>query len=338
MRRQIQKTLLILLGIAFAAIPVRSQTKPQKPSFEVVSVKPSPPRQFNLMMSRLQGDRRTLASASLKGLLGMAYRDSASGDALEIFGGPDWMESALFDVEVKADCSGGIISREQEALMFQSLLEDRFQLKAHVEMRDNAVYNLVVGRQGPKLKASADQTPPPVPAPVAQLCRAPAGTSKPVSTLPPPPPAGTDFAKFISEQLPRGQILSSMEQSSMTMTLQGRAAPVSRLVFILKQMTGRQVIDKTGLTGFFDIELKFSTDGLALPAMSAGGTQGFPGGLSSSLPSAPLAGPAVNGTPVAADPVPTLFSAIQNLGLRLEQARGPAQVIVIDSVQKPSEN
>jgi len=42
--------------------------------------------------------------------------------------------------------------------------------------------------------------------------------------------------------------------------------------------------------------------------------------------------------PAAADPAPTLFSAIQDLGLKLEQARGPVQVVVIDSVRKPSEN
>jgi len=52
-------------------------------------------------------------------------------------------------------------------------------------------------------------------------------------------------------------------------------------------------------------------------------------------PGAPAAGPAVDGPIVAPDPAPTLFTAIQDLGLKLEQARGPVQVVVIDSVQKP---
>jgi uncharacterized protein (TIGR03435 family) len=40
----------------------------------------------------------------------------------------------------------------------------------------------------------------------------------------------------------------------------------------------------------------------------------------------------------AADPVPSLFTAIQELGLRLESTKGPVEVLVVDSVQKPTEN
>jgi uncharacterized protein (TIGR03435 family) len=334
MRRQIKRTLLIILGIGSAVIPIHSQTKPQKPSFEVASVKPSPPREFNLVISRQRRDGLSLTGASLKGLMGMAYRDSATGDAMEIFGGPAWMESALYDVQAKADCSGGIISRDQMALMVQSLLEDRFQLKAHVETRELPVYNLVVGKDGPKLKPSADQTPAPIPVPIIQTC-GPAPETPPPPSLPPLPPPGTDMAKFMSElssQLPRGQIITLASPTEMT--LQGRAAPISRLLFILKLLTGRQVIDKTGLTGLFDIMLKFSPDGLALP----GRPPGLPVGPVSGPPSGPLAGPTVNVAPMAEDPAATLFSAIQDLGLKLEQARGPVQVVVIDSVQRPSEN
>jgi uncharacterized protein (TIGR03435 family) len=334
MRRQIERTLLILLGIG-VAVPVRSQTKPQKPSFEVVSVKPSPP---NLNMMRgggPRGDRLTLSSVPLRMLMNMAYRDSSQAFGLDgIVGGPDWMDSALFDVEAKADCSGGIISNDQQALMVQSMLEDRFQLKAHVETRDMPVYNLVVAKDGLKLKASADQTPP---APIAlfgQLC----GTVPAAPTaLPSLPAPGADMTQFMS-QLPRGSLITLMRPAGV-MTLQGTAISVSTLVDRLTLHIGRQVIDKTGLTGLFDIAMKFTTDGLApLPGTPAGTAPGLRGGPSSSLPSGPLGGPAVNGAPVAAEPVPTLFSAIQDLGLRLEQARGPVQVVVIDSVQKPSEN
>jgi len=331
MRRQIERTLLILLGIGVAVNPIRSQTQPQKPSFEVVSIKPSPPRDFIYQIARPQGERLTLTGASLKGLMGLAYRDSATGEALEIFGGPDWMESALYDIQAKADCSGGIISRDQVSLMLQSMLADRFQLKAHVETRDLPVYNLVVGKDGPKLKASADQTPPPIPVPTSQTCGPASETPTTPPALPPLPPPGTDMSRFMSDlssQLPRGQMIIT-PASAAAMTLQGNATPISRLVFTLKLMVARQVIDKTGLTGLFDIKFKFSTDGLVFLGRPAGVSLGQASG-----PGGPLAGPA----PVADDPAPTLFSAIQDLGLRLEQARGPIQVVVIDSVQKPSEN
>jgi len=317
MRRQIEKTLLIFLGIGVAVIPIHSQTKPQKPSFEIVSVKPSPPG-TNWLVMPPQGDRMTMSGVSLRILMAMAYRDSATGFEFEVFGGPDWMDSARYDVQAKADCSGGIISRDQQALMVQSILEERFQLKAHLETRDMPVYNLVVAKDGPKLMASADQTPPPPIFPVGQLCNPTADAPK-LPALPPIPPAGADASKFLS-QLPRG--MTWLRQQEGAMTLQGGSVAVSRLVDILKRLTGRQVIDKTGLTSLFDITLKFSTDGIFT---------GIP------LLGQPPPGLSVD-APAAADPAPTLFTAIQDLGLKLEQVRGPVQVVVIDSVRKPSEN
>jgi uncharacterized protein (TIGR03435 family) len=266
-------------------------------------------------------------------LMGMAYRDSTSQEPLEIFGGPDWMESAFYDVQAKADCSQAIASRDLVSLMVQSLLEDRFNLKARVETRDMPVYNLLVGRDGPKLAKSTDQTPLAPLVPASQLCGpVPEAPSTPAS-LPQLPAPGSDMSQFIS-QLPRGSIFGTFQTGAMT--LQGRAAPLNRLANTLKLLTGRQVIDKTELAGLFDITLKFSLDGLALPGLPPGAAPGLAGGPPSSPLSGPLGGAAV-GT-VATDPAATLFSAIQDLGLRLEQARGPVQVVVIDSVQKPSEN
>ena len=316
MRCRIERRLLILLGIGATVIPIHSQTKPQKPSFEVVSVKPTSNVGFNLAAP--QGDRLIMSGQSLRMLLAMAYRDSATGYELEVFGGPDWMDSARYDVEAKADCSGGIISRDQQSLMMQSLLEERFQLKAHVETRDMPAYNLVAGKGGHRLKASADQTPPPPPVVFGQLCGTnPEGFKLP--SLPPLPAPGADPSRFIS-QLPRGATYIMPQDGGVR--LQGGSVPIGRFVDLLKRLTGRQVVDKTGITDLFDITLKFSAEGIALIRS----------------PGAPAAGPAVDGALVATDPVPTLFTAIQDLGLKLEPARGPVQVVVIDSVRKPSEN
>jgi uncharacterized protein (TIGR03435 family) len=314
MRRQIERTLLVLLGIGVTVIPIHSQTNPQKPSFETVSVKPSPP-DSNRTLALPQGDRLTMTGVPLRMMMAMAYRDSATGFEFEVFGGPDWMDSARYDVQAKADCSAGMISRDQQALMIQSMLEDRFQLKAHVETRDMPIYNLVVGKDGPKLKASEDQTPPPPPYQLSQLCEA---FKAPV--LPLLPPAGTDPSKTLSQQ-PRGMTLLRTLPDRAT-SLQGGSVAVSQLVGIFTRFTGRHVIDKTGITSLSDITLKFSTDGLAT-GMSFLGQP--PPALSVDAPA-------------AADPAPTLFTAIQDLGLKLEPARGPVQVVVIDSVREPSEN
>jgi uncharacterized protein (TIGR03435 family) len=70
------------------------------------------------------------------------------------------------------------------------------------------------------------------------------------------------------------------------------------------------------LKGFYDIELKFAVDGLESPA------------------------PAESGTPPPGDPAgPSIFTAIQEqLGFKLDSTKGPVEVLVIDSVQRPAEN
>ena len=74
----------------------------------------------------------------------------------------------------------------------------------------------------------------------------------------------------------------------------------------------RVVIDKTGLTGYYDIALTYTPTGDQLP----------------------------QGAPPPIDPDgPTFFTAIQEqLGLKLDNQRGPVEVVVIDSIQQPTEN
>jgi uncharacterized protein (TIGR03435 family) len=79
----------------------------------------------------------------------------------------------------------------------------------------------------------------------------------------------------------------------------------------LSKVAGRDVIDKTGITGRYDIKLRFTPDD----------------------------GPVMlNGQP-ASDPPPPLFTAlVEQLGLKLESAKGPVRVLVIDHIEMPSEN
>jgi len=312
---------------------ISGQTTTPKPSFEVVSIKPSPPN-LNMRGGGPRGDRLTLSGASLKMLMNLAYRSGgdAQGNPLDIIGSPDWMESALYDVQAKADCSGGPLSREQMALMVQSMLEDRFKLKVHMETRDLPVYNLVVGKDGSKIKRSEDQTPPLLATAGAQPC-GPTPEALRAPALPPPPAPGRG-GTFDMSQMPRGAVLMMMSPSSLT--VQATAAPVSSLVNLLRQAVGRPVIDKTGLSGLHDISLQFNPEGTTFVR----GGLAPPPGPSVAPPPGNQPGGAFTGTAPTptADLVPSLFSAIQDLGLRLESARGPVEVVVIDSVSKPSEN
>jgi uncharacterized protein (TIGR03435 family) len=262
-----------------------------------------------------------MSAATLRMLLQNAYqRPSTTGPVgpIQIFGGPSWMDSDRYDIQATADCSGGVLSREQVQLMVQSMLEDRFQLKAHLETRELPIYNLVVGKDGPKLKASADQTLTSIGAATLPL------PCNPASVVPPPPPPppiprGPDGRGGLSDPnfaMPRGAMGLSFSPAGFA--IRGAAVPITNLVNALQQQLGRSVIDKTSLKGLFDFNLQFSPEGLTTPG----------GGV---LPPPPPGA-------TATDPLPSIFTAIQEVGLRLESTKGPVEVLVVDSAQKPTEN
>jgi uncharacterized protein (TIGR03435 family) len=335
---------VLLLAAAFGAavLPLLSQTSSnKKPAFEVISIRPSAPLGTGPIRvgGGARGDRYTMNNATLRMLLQQAYSKGANagpGGQIQLIGGPSWMESDRYDIQATADCSGGVLSREQLQLMIQSMLEDRFQLKAHMETRELPIYNLVVAKDGPKIRASEDQTPPPLAAGPAQPCaHAPATPAPPFQPPPPPPGPGGERGALLNPNVamvPRGGTVIMFTREGLV--IRGSAVPISSLAGSLQQQIGRPVIDKTGLKGLFDFILPFSPEGLNTP--------GLPGGLT---PFGPVggAGPAVAGgagpAPAAAgDPVPSIFTSIQDLGLRLESAKGPVEVLVVDSAQKPREN
>jgi uncharacterized protein (TIGR03435 family) len=102
--------------------------------------------------------------------------------------------------------------------------------------------------------------------------------------------------------------------------------PVTVLVQLLSMQLGRTVVDKTGLTGTYDFSWQFTPDMSQFRGQA--GTQSGPGGAAN------------GGTPTASDPEGTsLFTALQEqLGLKLEAGKGPVEIIVIDHIEKPSEN
>jgi uncharacterized protein (TIGR03435 family) len=314
--RTIGKAAFIIAALMFAGISLFSQTSQSpKPSFEVISIKPSAPNPGGARGGGARGNRYTMSAATLRTLLQSAYQRISPGtpaSQLQIVGGPNWIDSDRYDIQATVDCGGGVLSRDQVQLMVQSMLEDRFQLKAHMETRELPVYDLVVGKDGSKIKASADQTPQALSAggPPQPCGPAPA----PPSGQPPTPPLNPSSPNFV---MPRGGMMVMSNPTGIT--TQGTAVPLATLINTLQQTVGRPVIDKTDLKGLFDYKLQFSHEGLAAGPSSA-----------SAAVSA--------GTTTAPDPIPSIFTAIQDLGLRLESSKGPLQVLVIDSVQKPKEN
>ena len=100
------------------------------------------------------------------------------------------------------------------------------------------------------------------------------------------------------------------------MGIEGIGVPMSSLVSRLSGLLGRPVVDNTAFTAIFDIHLKFARDS----SLAIGGRPDQPG-----------ESPDPNG-------LPNIFTAIRSLGLNITPGKGPVDVFVIDSVQKPTEN
>lgn len=136
----------ITIGLASAQTPATA-----RPEFAVTSVKPN---HTGCCTSGGVGNGQGGGkNVTLKELIGFTYRIQQ----FQISGGPRWIGSDRFDVEGKAEDPKA--DYDQLRLMLRSLFEDRFKLKVHRETKLSAVYALVVGNGGSKLKLSRDQSP-----------------------------------------------------------------------------------------------------------------------------------------------------------------------------------
>lgn len=208
----------------------------------------------------------------------------------QISGGPRWIGSDRFDIEGKTD--GPNLDFEQVRLMLQSLFEDRFKLKVHRETKEGPVYALVLAKGGAKIKLSRDQSPDDVDGPA-------------------PPGAGPNHGAI---RIGAGNLV-------------GNAVTLSWFATMLSQRLDRLIVDKTNLTGRYDIRLQWTPNAGEYP-YDLGGSR---------LPTSIID---MNGTTVTLDPNgPSIFSAMQEqLGLKLESSKAPVELLVIDHVERPSEN
>jgi uncharacterized protein (TIGR03435 family) len=181
--------------------------------------------------------------------------------------------------------------------MLQDLLEDRFKLRAHRETREMPIYALALARSDGKLGEGLRVS--------TVDCAAMRGRGRGGRMGPPggrgdgPPPPGE--RPQCGMRVAPNQVMAG-------------GVSLTQLTQMLSQFTQRIVIDRTGLTGNFDIDLTFTPDRLP---------QGPP------PPGAP---------PINIDPNgPSLFTALQEqLGLKLDSERAPVEVLVIEHVERPT--
>ena len=275
-----QRPLPIALVFALACLTLLGAQTPAAPAFEVVSVKAGDPAGRVMQMGVLTpGGIWTVHNATLGSLLtfsvGLNNPELLLSD--RIVGLQDWMRNEKWDIEARAPAGVGT---GQLVPMVQRLMADRYGLRTHIEQRPKDVYILKLarhdGRTGPQLRPSAAECA------AARTAR----TNPPASCrhARPEPRTGNDVSQAFD------------------------MLPMSSIATLLQQFAARPVIDRTGLTGYYDVTLQFDSKSTRL----------LPGELATG---------------------DSLFTAVQEqLGLKLESAREPVDVLVIDAATRPEPN
>ena len=286
MKNQFMQMLSIvaLAGSIVASAQTRSMDRDH---FEVVSIHPVDLQklpgglQFGPCTGGLEptAGRLTSTGATVYRLVGLAYGMScgAARDLELISGGPDWMRKEAFSIQATLPQGTPLYTFQQLQngkapeiqAMLRNLLADRFHLVVHRAPRDTPILNVYFVKEG-KVKLSADQTTP---------------SQNPDNPIASPLQLMNDPAAGI-------------------VRIRGNAIPIGTVILEGSVREGRLVVDKTGLTGLYDVE----------PSTIDVGTAVFQSGFSA-------------------------WPMVMNyLGFKLESTHGPVESIVIDRLERPTEN
>jgi uncharacterized protein (TIGR03435 family) len=127
-----------------------------QPGYEVATIKSSNPDDQRRGFT-LQGRHLVVRNFTVEALITLAYNLHTT----QVIGAPDWIKTDHFDMDVLPDHEG-LPSLEQARGIVRKLLADRFALKFHEDTKELSVYELSVGKTGPKFaKSASDPSSPP---------------------------------------------------------------------------------------------------------------------------------------------------------------------------------
>jgi uncharacterized protein (TIGR03435 family) len=280
------KSLIIAALLVLPAIINASQNPPL--AFEVISVKPvkpvptggqrGPNADKGAGLFDVENHRFTAHAVTLYSLAKWSYGITAGSCLFKecdfLTGGPDWVRSDQFDIQALMPNDSPIYTFRQTMegrapalqAMLQAMLEDRFKLVVRRQMKEMPAYVLTIARGGHKLTPSKADV---------------------ISTV---------------------NITRDTHGDSFDLALHAQKSSIFNLVRVLETLNfmDRPILDRTGLSGEFNFEMKFAPP---------------------------------NNNAFANTTSPSLFTAVQEqLGLRLESTKAPVEIFVIDHAEKPSEN
>ena len=233
--------------------------------FEVVSIRQNKTDSY-VSFDHTPRDGYGVEHFSLKAVISSAY--GIRWDLIS--GGPAWITTDFYDIQAKV--AGEDVAeyrklpKARRNAMLQAMLADRFKLSAHIVTKELPGYELLVAKNGPKMKESKLNHE-------------------------------TYWANM-------GDIFT-------------QAMKMPTLAKLLSQQLQQTVADKTGLAGMYEFKLDWASDRSLRANSTAAGEV-----TQASEPSGP-----------------SLFTALEEqLGLKLNLTKGPVDTLVIDHVERPTEN
>lgn len=299
---------LLTATTASAQAPAPSPDATSATSFEVASIRPSPPADPSNPLSAIPmasprpGGRFTVTNMPLWAIIGTAWE---LPDFRIVSANKELMNTKY---HITAKASGGATLGLKATLpLLKTLIFERFQMKFHFEPREMSHYDLVLarsdGRLGPELKPSKSDCSN------EDELNAQRGDAL----------AKGDLAGVVPKP---GEYLSctiapNLAGGPSNLSLHGDGQELKTLADFLSQFTGKYVRDKTGLTGRYDFDMKLDLQAL----------MGLVQKLGVNVPAGAL--PPSDGSSV-------MTALNEQLGLKLESTRGPVDVLVIDSIEAPT--
>jgi uncharacterized protein (TIGR03435 family) len=283
------------------------QTRAQSPApasapasaFEVVSIKPNHEASNKVMVRVTPGGRFEAQNITVRFLLQDAFGVKDS----QLVGAPGWVDSEHYNIEAKGeDSAGGDEPKGGQSRLDRDKQQAQFRLMLQAMLADR--FKLVLHHETKELSEYA-------------LVAAKSGPKLKETTAPAfdPATAGPLPQPGSNAPMPKGSIRMA-GRGDLTVT----GVDLERFADVLSRQLGQIVVDKTGLKGEYDFTLKWTPE--------EGQGQMFRG----------AGDPAKDGVPPP-EAGPSIFTALQEqLGLKLESQKGPVDVLVIDHLEKPSEN
>jgi uncharacterized protein (TIGR03435 family) len=313
-------TQILAASVALAQTPATQTTSAT--SFEVASIKPAGqinPARIAAGAMRIgmtiDAARVDIGFFSIADLIRTAYRVKTYQVS-----GPPWLTGDRFNIQAKIPDG---VSKDLVPEMLQSLLAERFKLVIHRESKEMAVYALVAGKNRAKLKDAEPESETPAAAPKDAVTIGQGSNQIQVSRNP------GGGRGIVMTGGGRGGTMRMVPGENGGMRMEASKMAMPAFAEMLSRFVDRPVVDMTELKGDYQVGLDIPMEEIRNVARLAG-IAAIPAAID---PGVPIKAPADGSEPTS------IFTSVQQLGLKLEPRKSPAEIIVVDHVEKaPTEN